>query len=259
VNPYYAGIDVGSWSTKAVIIDGDRKVLGSCLLRSGADFKKAAEEVFEGAIKDAGVKKEDVGAVISTGYGRKNVPFADGERTEIMCHGLGAHHNFPEAATIIDIGGQDNKVIKVDTKGRSTHFVLNRKCAAGTGAFLEEMALRLNVKLEELNGLAERASKAIKLGSFCTVFSGTEILKLIQQGERLEDIAKGLYLSVATRVSEMTTFEGRVIITGGVIAHNPILKAIFEQEFDVQCLIPPEPQYIGALGAALVALNIKNK
>jgi predicted CoA-substrate-specific enzyme activase len=259
VSPYYAGIDVGSWSTKAVIIDDDKKVLGKHLVRSGADFGKAAEEVFEETLKDAGVGKDDISAVISTGYGRKNVPFADGERTEIMCHGLGAHHHFPEAATIIDIGGQDNKVIKVDTKGRSTHFVMNRKCAAGTGAFLEEMALRLNVKLEELNGLAERSTKVIRLGSFCTVFSGTEILKLIQEGEKLEDIAKGLYLSVATRISEMTTFEGRIILTGGVIAHNTILKAIFEQEFDVQCLVPPEAQYIGALGAALVALSIKGE
>jgi predicted CoA-substrate-specific enzyme activase len=196
---------------------------------------------------------------VSTGYGRKNVDFAHEYRTEIMCHGLGAHHYFPEAATIIDIGGQDNKVIRINEDGKSVHFVLNRKCAAGTGAFLEEMALRLDVKLEELNGLAEKASKNIKLGSFCTVFTGTEILKLIQDGVRAEDIAKGLYLSVATRVSEMAPLEGKIILTGGVIAHNPILKDIFKQEFGVDCLVPPDPQYIGALGAAMVGMEIEAK
>jgi predicted CoA-substrate-specific enzyme activase len=255
VSPYYAGIDVGSWSTKAVIIDSEVKVLGKHLVRSGVDFTKAAEMAFDEALAQAKVAKEDVKMVISTGYGRKNVQFADENRTEIMCHGFGAHYHFPEAATIIDIGGQDNKVIRVNGRGRSTNFVLNRKCAAGTGAFLDEMALRLNVRLEDLNGLAERSTKRIKLGSFCTVFTGTEILKLVQQGEKVEDIAWGLYLSVATRISEMAPLEGTVILTGGVIAHNPILKDIFKQEFGVQCRVPPDPQYIGALGAALVALT----
>jgi predicted CoA-substrate-specific enzyme activase len=256
VNPYYAGIDVGSWSTKAVIIDDEASVIGKHLLRSGADFTKAAEEAFNEALKEADKEKGDIKKIVSTGYGRKNVPFADESRTEIKCHGLGAHHYFPEAGTIIDIGGQDNKVIKVDDQGRSVNFVLNRKCAAGTGAFLEEVALRLNLDLNDLNSLAERSTKRLALGSFCTVFTGTEILKLIQQGEKIEDIARGLYLSVAIRVSEMAPFEGKVILTGGVIAHNPILKEIFEQEFDVECRIPPDPQYIGALGAAMVALSL---
>lgn len=256
MSPYYAGVDVGSWSTKAVIVDGDGKVVGRHLLRSGADFGKAAEAVFEKAVAEAGIKREDVARVVSTGYGRKNVPFADAERTEITCHGTGAFHHVPEAITIVDIGGQDNKVIKVDKDGRNAQFTLNRKCAAGTGAFLEEMALRLNVKLEDLNGLAARKKKRIRLGSFCTVFTGTEILKLIQQGEKVEDIAWGLYLSVALRVSEMAPLEGKVVLTGGVIAHNPILRDIFMEEFGIECIIPPEPQYIGALGAALIALGL---
>ena len=259
MSPYYVGIDVGSWSTKAVVVDEKVHVIGKHLLRSGADFKRAAEEAFEGAMKAAGIDKKDVHKVVATGYGRKNVAIADENRTEIMCHGLGAHNHFPEAATIIDIGGQDNKVIRVDEHGRNVNFVLNRKCAAGTGAFLEEVALRLDVKLDDLDGLAQRSTKKIKLGSFCTVFTGSEILKLIQEGVKIEDIARGLYLSVAMRVSEMAPLEGKVVLTGGVIANNPILKDIFEEEYDVECLVPPDPQFIGALGAALVALDLGTK
>lgn len=253
---HFAGIDVGSWSTKAVIVDKEANVVGKYIIRSGADFKKAAEEVFDKALDEAKLKKEGVSKIVATGYGRKNVPFATATKTEITCHGLGAHHHFPEAITIVDIGGQDNKVIKVDEKGRNAQFHLNRKCAAGTGAFLEEMALRLDVRLEDLNDLALKKGKKIKLGSFCTVFTGTEILKLIQQGEKVEDIAWGLYLSVALRISEMSPLDGKVILTGGVIAHNPILKDIFKDEFDLECSIPPDPQYIGALGAAMIASRL---
>jgi predicted CoA-substrate-specific enzyme activase len=259
MSPCYAGVDVGSWSTKAVIVDEDLQVLGKAGLRSGADLPKAAADAFELAQREAGVKRRGVRKVVSTGFGRNKVPFADATKTEITCHGLGANHYYPSSLTVVDIGGQDTKVILVDASGRNLHFSLNRKCAAGTGAFLEEMALRLNVKLEELNDLAMRSKKRLKLGSFCTVFTGTEILRLIQEGERIEDLARGLYLSVVLRVAEMAPLDGKVVLTGGVIAYNPVLKQIFEEEVKVTCLVPPDPQFIGALGAARLALGLSIK
>jgi len=205
------------------------------------------------------LKKTDIKSIVSTGYGRNVIACADITRTEIMCHGYGANYFYPASLTVIDIGGQDTKVLRVDDAGHNLHFVLNRKCAAGTGAFLQEMAFRLNLKLEDLNDLATRATKRITLGSFCTVFTGTETLKLVQDGEKVENIARALYRSVVLRITEMGHFEGRVVLTGGVIEFNPILKDIFEEETGVTCLIPPDPQYIGALGAARAALEMPSK
>ena len=252
----YAGIDVGSWNTKAVIVDEDLNILGKSVLRTGADPQGAAKRSYEEALKAAKTKKNQIVGVVATGFGRAKVPFADTTRTEITCHGLGANQYYPASITVVDIGGQDTKLIRVDDTGKNLHFVLNRKCAAGTGAFLEEMALRLDVKLNDLNDLATRATKHFRLGSFCTVFTGSEILKMVQEGEKVEDIARGLYASVVLRVSEMGHLEGQVVLTGGVIAYNPILKQVFEEELKVICLVPPEAEFIGALGAARVALGL---
>lgn len=256
---FYAGIDVGSWNTKCVIADEELDILGSSVLRTGVDIPGAAKQGFEIALKAAKLKKAKLEGIVATGYGRSKVPFADETKTEITCHGLGANAFYPASLTVIDIGGQDTKLIRVDDNGRNMHFVLNRKCAAGTGAFIEEMALRLDVKLDELNTLASKAKKRLKLGSFCTVFTGTEVLKLVQDGERAEDIARGLYASIVLRIAEMGHLEGNVVITGGVIAHNPVLKEVFEEELKVKCLVPPEAELIGALGAARVALTLEKE
>ena len=256
---HFAGIDVGSWNTKVVIVDEELDIVGKSVLRTGTDLKVAAEKAFAQALKNAKAKKADIKNIVSTGYGRNTVDFADLTRTEITCHGYGANFYYPASLTVIDIGGQDTKVLRVDDSGHNLHFVLNRKCAAGTGAFLQEMALRLDLKLEDLNDLASKATKRISLGSFCTVFTGTETLKLVQDGEKVENIVRALYRSVVLRVTEMGHFEGRVILTGGVIEFNPILKDIFEEETSVTCLVPPDPQYIGALGAARTALELPSK
>ena len=257
MSKFYAGIDVGSWNTKAVIVDEDLEIIGKMVVRTGTDLPGAAKKAFDGALNAAKLKKNTVARVVATGFGRNQVAFADITRTEITCHGLGANNYYPGAPTVIDIGGQDTKVIVVDEKGRNMRFHLNRKCAAGTGAFLEEMALRLDVKLDKLNDLAARSTKRLKLGSFCTVFTGTEILKLVQEKAKIEDIARGLYSCVVARVAEMSPINGTVVLTGGVIAFNPVLKSVFEEETGVLCLIPPEPQFIGALGAARVAKDAK--
>jgi len=187
------------------------------------------------------------------------VDWADGTMTEIACHGRGAHFHFREPITVIDIGAQDNKVINLDARGRRTSFKMNRKCAAGTGAFLEEIALRLNLDVSQLDSLAEQSTKEVSLGSFCTVFAATEILGKIRAGERVEDIVKGAFRSVVKRIVEMDAIEGRLVMTGGVVANNRLLAELAAEAFKTEASVPPEPQYIGAFGAALFAIDKSNE
>lgn len=251
----WVGVDVGACATKVVVIDARRDMRGYHVLRSGVDYAAASREGLEQALDAAGVPPGRIRRVTSTGYGRNNVPFADEVRTEIGCHMKGCFHYYPHAATIVDIGGQDCKVIHVDDRGRRVGFKMNRKCAAGTGAFLEETALRLGVDLSRLDSLARGASKRIRLGAYCTVFSATEILALIRRGESLEDIARGLLESVVQRILEMDPLEGTVILSGGVIHHNPFLARILEEKLGREVVVPPRPQFMGAFGAALYALE----
>ena len=251
-NIIYAGIDVGTSTTKAVIIDGDKKILGNSVKRSGTDLVSAAKAVFEEALSRAEVAPDLVNAVVATGYGRKSVPFADDTKTEIGCHGRGCFHYFPEAITVVDIGGQDNKTIKLDKQGLRIGFKMNRKCAAGTGAFLEEIAHKLDIPLEKLNTLAQAASKTAQIGSYCTVFTATEVLDRIRAGERTDEIVRGLFASIAKRILEMDTLTDRVIMTGGVVAYNPVIVDLVSEALGRKVLVPDHPQCTGALGAALI-------
>lgn len=252
---FYAGVDSGTSTTKAVVVDAEKRILGSFVRRSGADLAGAAAGAFEEAVKQAGLSPEAIRHVTATGYGRHNVPFAHDTRTEIGCHGRGCYHYFPEAITVVDIGGQDSKIIKLDAQGRRTGFKMNRKCAAGTGAFLEEIARKLDIPLGELNGLARTASKTAPIGSYCTVFTATEVLDRIRAGERSDDIVRGLFDSVTKRILEMDTLTGRVIMTGGVVAFNDIVAELLSARAGVVVEIAPHPQEMGAFGAALVALE----
>ena len=254
---YFVGIDIGASTTKAVILDKNAEISGHSVIHSGADFGAAAEDVFRKA--SAGLKKENLAPemVISTGYGRRNVPFASLTKTEISCHAKGSYHFFPRMHTLIDIGGQDSKIIKIDNAGKRTGFKMNRKCAAGTGAFLEEIANRLNIEINKLNGLAEKATKNVTIGSYCTVFTATEILTKIRQNVRVEDIIKGIFDSVIKRALEMDPLEGNIVMSGGVVAHNPYLVKMFEQKLGKDIFVPPFPQLTGAFGAALFALEAK--
>jgi predicted CoA-substrate-specific enzyme activase len=249
------GVDVGSVTTKAVIVDGAR-VLCWKVIYSGTDFGGASERVWEQCLSEVGLKRADVGRVVSTGYGRNSVSFAGRSLTEISCHGRGCLHYFPGPLTVIDIGGQDNKIIKLDKHGRRVSFKMNRKCAAGTGAFLEEMALRLRLPLEDLDDLARTAGGEVILGSYCTVFSATEVLEKIKQGHPVDHIVRGLFHSVVKRVLELGTLTDTVVLTGGVIHHNPFLAEMVKQHTLCPVRIPPYPQVTGALGAALYALDV---
>ncbi len=251
----FAGIDLGASRTKVVLIDDRKNIEGYAIEKSGVNFTETAERCLRISLKMAGAEKEDIKKTVSTGYGRKNVSFSDNTKTEIACHAKGCYHYFPRAITIVDIGGQDNKIIKLDEKGKRISFKMNRKCAAGTGAFLEEMSARLDIPLEDMNDLAALSTEMVKVGSYCTVFSGTEVLENIRQGKKIEDIIKGLFYSVIKRVAEMDSFTENVVFTGGVAAHNPFMIEMAGEMIEKEILVPQHPQLTGALGAALYALE----
>ena len=254
---YCVGIDVGASTTKAVVISRSHEILGHAVTDSGADFEAAAEAVYEQSHIHLAREAPEESFVVSTGYGRKNIPFAHATKTEISCHARGSYFHFPAAHTLIDIGGQDSKIIKLNGEGKRISFKMNRKCAAGTGAFLEEIANRLKIRIEDLNGLAEKAENDIQLGSYCTVFTATEILAKIRENVAIEDIVKGIFNSVIKRAFEMDLLEGDIVMSGGVAAHNPYFIKMFEEKLGKTIFVPPLPQLTGALGAALYALEQK--
>ena len=251
----FVGADVGASRTKVVILDADKNLIGWAVKKSGTDFRATAQACLDLSLQMAGARESDIIGSVSTGYGRKNVAFAEDSKTEIGCHAKGCFFYFPYSITIIDIGGQDNKIIKLDDNGLRTNFKMNRKCAAGTGAFLEEMAMRLDVSLGEMDGLARRSENMVKLGSFCTVFSATEVLENIRQGEKLPDIVKGVFFSMVKRVLEMDSLTEKVVMTGGVVAHNPFMVKMTEKIIDRSIQVPEYPQLTGAIGAALYAME----
>lgn len=254
--PIYVGVDLGASRTKVAVLDAGKAIVGRAVKKSGTDFAVTAETCLDEALSMANASRSDIVATVSTGYGRKNVSFARQSRTEIGCHAKGCYFFFPQAITIVDIGGQDNKIIKLDEKGRRISFKMNRKCAAGTGAFLEEMSFRLDIPLEEMDKLARNARRPVELGSYCTVFSGTEVLDKIRQGEKVPDLVSGLFVSVIKRIMEMDSFSDTVVMSGGVVAYNPHIVKMVQERIGRSVLVPDYPQYSGAIGAALFAMTL---
>jgi predicted CoA-substrate-specific enzyme activase len=250
-------VDIGASATKVILVDGEGEVRARVVRHSGVDYAATSRACFEEATTEAGV--DSVARTISTGYGRRNVEFADDTLTEIHCHAVGCHHLVPGAITVVDIGGQDNKVVRILDTGKRLDFKMNRKCAAGTGAFIEEMAVRLGIGLSEMADLATGTDKAVRLSSFCTVFAKTEILAHLRQGVPVEEIVRGAYHSVINRVVEMDPLEGKVVMTGGVVAHHPTIATILAERLGREITVPPWPQFTGALGAALSASNQTRK
>ncbi len=252
---FYCGVDIGASATKLVLVDDQGQVLARALRHSGVDYRGTARQCLEEALGTAGLSGDPAGT-IATGYGRSNVDFSGGTRTEIHCHGVGCYHHAQQAVAIIDIGGQDNKVIHLDDAGKRLEFKMNRKCAAGTGAFIEEIALRLNLEVGQLDGLAASTDKPVSLGSFCTVFAKTEILARLREGAPVEGIVRGAFVSVVDRIIEMDPLEGMVMATGGVVAHNPVIVEVLAARLGRDVTVPEAPQFTGALGAALTARKV---
>ena len=249
----YGGIDIGASATKVAIIDGARMVLPAEVRRTGVSFETSAAEAMGAALASAGLRLEEVGRVVATGYGRHNVDFAHATRTEIACHARAAHFHFPRRITVVDVGGQDNKIIHVGAQGRRESFKMNRKCAAGTGAFLEEVAQRMDVPLGRIDELARQAAHTVHMGSYCTVFTKTEILAHMRAGEKVPEIVAGLVESVVKRILEMDPLAGEVVLTGGVVAHIPILAEMLAARVRHPVHVLPDAQLAGAFGAALLA------
>lgn len=251
---YAVGIDIGSTSAEALILN-DERILAWSILDTGYSSRRAAELALEAALRQSGLTREQLGRIVATGYGRVAVDFADRQVTEISCYARGIHHLFPQVQTVIDIGGQDSKVVAVGPGGKPLDFAMNDKCAAGTGRFLEVMARVLQLELAELGPCALRARRAAEISSTCTVFAESEVITLVAEGTSREEIAAGLCRSIAKRVSGMARrvgVEPPVAFAGGVAKNVGVVRAL-QEELGEQLLVPQEPQIVGALGAALLA------
>lgn len=249
------GIDSGSATTKAVLVS-DGQIVSRVVLPTAFDFLSAAENAYKNVLGDAGVDEKDISCVYATGYGRNSIKFADKAISEITAHAMGVYHLYPEVNGIIDIGGQDSKVISVNG-GKVTDFLMNDKCAAGTGKFLEYTSKALEVQIEEFGPLALTSKTPASITSMCTVFAESEAISLRAKGFKKEDIAAGLIESIARRVAVMARQVGlkqNVAFVGGV-AKNIGIKVFLEKELGLSLYVPPEPQVTGALGAALYGIN----
>jgi predicted CoA-substrate-specific enzyme activase len=254
---FVAGIDIGSLTAKAIILDDEARVVGQALTLTGAFSQKAGEKAFEMALAMAEIGASDIKYILATGYGRKNIPFAHAEMTEISCHAKGAHSLFPEARTIIDIGGQDSKAIALNESGVPVNFIMNDKCAAGCGRFLEVMARALETEVEKMGELSLLSTKHIQISSMCTVFAESEVVSAVANKCSRSDIINGIHQAIVKRVSIMIDHVGlveRIMMSGGVAKNIGVVRAL-EDELGTTLLVPKEPQLVGALGAALIALE----
>jgi len=255
---YTCGIDVGSVSTEVVILGRkDNKIASYVITSTGSNSKEAAKKALDHACKKDNISKDSIKAIVATGYGRINIPFADKNITEISCHARGAISTFPDLKTVIDIGGQDSKVIKIEN-GNPIDFLMNDKCAAGTGRFLEVMARALEIDIEHFADIFIKTNKKVNITSTCTVFAESEIVSLIGQGVDKNKIIKGLIYSIADRITSMVErvgLEEPVCMTGGVAKNLGVVKAL-EEKLNTKIYIPDEPQITGALGAAYLAQKI---
>jgi predicted CoA-substrate-specific enzyme activase len=252
-----AGIDVGSLYTKAVILDRDRNNLAHRIVKSGFAYEETAQSSLNDALEQSGLTIRDIDYVVSTGYGRKKVSFTDEQISEISCHAKAAGWLFPEAQTVIDIGGQDSKVILIGEGGQVFNFVMNDKCAAGTGRFLEVMADALSVNLEDMGDLGFQAKKKVEVSSQCTVFAESEVISHFVAGYDRADIVAAIHRAIVRRIVAMVGQLGkreRVTMTGGVTKNKGVTAEI-ENKLNTTLLISEEPQIAGALGAALIALS----
>lgn len=250
-----AGIDIGSISTKAAVLQ-DGHILGVKVGFTGYNAGAAGRKVFDELLFELGIDASSIDRIVSTGYGRNSVDFAHVSKTEIICHGAGAFFLNPEVRTVIDVGGQDSKAMVLDDTGRVRDFVMNDKCAAGTGRFLEVMARALEVNLDEFGEWSLRSSNPAKISSICTVFAESEVISLVSRGEERENIIAGIHESVASRVYAMARrlpLTAPFMMTGGVAKNRGLLRAL-EKNFQAEILVTEHAQVNGAIGAAVLAV-----
>lgn len=255
------GIDIGSVSTKCVLLNCDGQEVARDVIPSGVDFRKAALSCLTHALEQGNLGMDDVYYSVSTGYGRERADFVDRTMSEITCHTRGAQSLLPDVRTVIDIGGQDSKVISLDGRGRVVNFAMNDKCAAGTGRFLEVMAKALETDVTQLGKLSLMAKNKLHISSTCTVFAESEVISHLATGHHREDIIAGIHESIAARVEELVRRIGLhepVMMTGGV-AKNAGVVANLENNLGCKLAVLDDPQIVGALGAALLAFDLQNR
>jgi len=251
-----AGIDIGSLTADAVVL-ADGEIAGFSIVPTGANSENSGRQAFTAALDCAGITDDKVSAVAATGYGRGSIPFAGRTVTEITCHAVGARKLYPDVACVIDIGGQDCKVVCLSPDGRVEDFMMNDKCAAGTGRFLEVMAQALETDLQSLGELSARSTRHVKISSTCTVFAESEVISLVARGMPKEDIVRGLHEAIAERIYGMTRrLRARepFVMTGGVAKNIGVVHAL-EYRLGAGIFVPEEPQIVGALGAAIMAVG----
>lgn len=253
------GIDSGSLTTKGVVLK-ENKIQGFLVIKTGGDNQKSALNLYKQLLKKTQIQEKDISLILATGYGRENIPFSNSSITEITCHAMGMRFTLPEVKTILDIGGQDSKTIHVDEFGRSSDFIMNDKCAAGTGRFLEVLANALGVKLEQLGKLSEQSLSEIKISNMCTVFAESEVISLVAKGTPIQDIINGVHNAIAERSMTLLNRLGvsqPVAMSGGVAFNTGVVKSL-EKMLQQKIFIPENPQIIGALGAAVIAQKKAN-
>ncbi len=252
-----AGVDVGSTQTKAILVNGDNEIVGRALVNTGANIVRAGDRAFEEALKSAGLRRENVKYVVGTGYGRYKVSFGDTQITEISCHARGASLLYPNTRTVIDIGGQDAKGISVGPDGTVKDFVMNDKCAAGTGRFLANAAEVLDLRLDDIGDISLESRNPVRVSTVCTVFVESDVMSYLAQGKKVEDILAGLHNAIASRTIALVRrvgIEPEVTFTGGVSRNIGMVRAL-EERLGFKVNVSPESHYMGALGAALFALD----
>jgi predicted CoA-substrate-specific enzyme activase len=256
---YFAGIDIGSTMTKAVILD--EGIIASVIGPTGPEHRRLANQVMEKALERAGLRFDAVTYIVATGYGRISVPFADKQVTEITCHARGIVSLFPNARTIIDIGGQDSKAITINAKGRPTNFIMNDKCAAGSGRFVEVIADSLGLRLEEMGDISLKSQNPAKISNICTIWAQQEVAARLAEGVPVPDLVAGIHDSLADRVARMAKrlkLEKEVILTGGGAKNKGIVQAL-SKYLGCEIQVPEEPLITGALGAALLGKDLVEK
>ncbi len=256
-----AGVDVGSTQTKAIILNENGETVARGMVNTGANVVKAAEKAFQLARQSAKLEEWDVAYIVGTGYGRYKVPFGDTQITEISCHARGAAYLFPNTRTILDIGGQDTKGIRTNEKGEVVDFCMNDKCAAGTGRFLAAAAEVMGISLDELGDVALRANPeqdgVLRITNVCTVFVETEIMNHLSKGRKPEQILAAVHQSIAARSVSLLRRVGlnpEITFTGGV-SRNKGMVAALQEKMGLHINVGPDSQFIGAIGAALFALD----
>lgn len=251
------GVDSGSLTGKAVIIDGNKRIVSHSVKQLGFVSEKAANLAIEEALAIAGLELSDIAYTVSTGYGRRRLSFAGKNLTEISCHARGAHFLYPEVKTVIDIGGQDSKVIAVDPLGNVQNFAMNDKCAAGTGQFMEVLARALDLELNEIGEMSLKSEADLKISSMCATFAESEVISLVAEGHSNEDILAGMNIAITGRMRGLVGRVGLrkpVMMTGGGAKNIGIVRAL-EKVLSTSIYVPDEPQVVGALGAAIFALD----